>query len=82
MKRYFKYGNNGGIDKVKRREINCNSGYFNSLKALLDSCITKYAKNYKIEYYGYDDRIKRDVYMVVADHSGYKQQFMSYFIED
>ena len=79
--RYFKYGDSGGIGKVIDREINSNSGYYNSLKSLLKSEERCWIKNPKIEQYGYDGRLGKDVYMVIGDHGGYKEQFVCYFIE-
>lgn len=84
MKNYFKYGNNGCIDLVQKRQIDSNNGYYSTAKKLIESIKTINNKNYlnwNIIYYGYDKRINRNVFMVVADISKkYKQQFMSYFI--
>ena len=79
--RYFKYGNAGGIHKVIARELNRNSGYYNSLKELLSS-VKNRGKNIKIREYGYDDRLKKTVFMIVGDHSNYKNVFICYFIEE
>jgi len=79
---YFKYGNSGGIDKVIRREINSNSGYYQSLRELIDSEKRDWNDNLKVIFYVYDDRLGKDVYMVVGDYGNYEEQFLCYFIED
>ena len=78
---YFKYGNQGGIQKIMDREINGNGGYYHTLKRLLDSCKSEWNSNLKIKWYCFDERLNKDVYMVVADYSGHEQQFVSYFVE-
>lgn len=80
--RYFKYGNSGGIQKVIQREINENSGYFDSLKDLLESEKREWNNNLKIIHYCYDFRLEKEVYMVVADFRNYEEQFSCYFIEE
>ena len=81
MKRYFKYDNSGGIQSVIDRVIDCNSGYYESLIDLLQSCTRKGITNLRIVFYGYDKRLQKQVYMVTGNHSGFKNQFVSYFIE-
>lgn len=83
--KYFKYGNSGGIDKVRNREINYNSGYYESLHELLKSLThgTSYAMSgFRIIRYAFDERLDKDVYMVLHDIGEYKEQFVCYFIED
>lgn len=79
---YFKYGNSGGIDKVISREINSNSGYYKSLRELIESEKRDWNDNLKVIFYVYDDRLGKDVYMVVGDYGNYEEQFLCYFIED
>ena len=87
----YAYGNSGGIDDVKKRFID--PPYFNFYKCLYDliqtlSNISFYSNSIKaykdlsIQYYGYDDRLHKQVFMVLANHSGFKHQFVCYFIEE
>ena len=80
--KYFKYGNQGGIQKVIDREIDSNSGYYDTIKDIIDSVKQPYLSNYNTIFYTYDYRLFKKVYMVVADYKEYKQQFVCYFIED
>jgi len=87
----YSYGNAGGIDDVKKRVIN--PPYFNHYNTLYDLIHTlsnhsyygnsiKAFKNLSIHHYGHDDRLHKQVFMVVATHSGLHEQFVCYFIEE
>ena len=82
--KYFKYGNIGGIGRVIDREINPNSGYYDSLIDLLESEVYSEhtIEGFRIKRYGFDDRLNKNVYMVLHDRGEYKQQFVCYFIEE
>lgn len=82
--KYYCYGNASGIDSVIKREIMFNHFYAESLKQIINYVENQEHKkrNIKIIHYAYDDRLQKEVYMVVADHSGYKEQFELYFIEE
>ena len=86
----YYYGNAGGIQLPKTRDLNSNSGYAYSIKDLfeqiiknsLDAYANKKIEDFKVRYYGFDDRLDRDVYMVLTDYGGYKDQYVRYFIYD
>jgi hypothetical protein len=77
--KYYIYGTSGGIDNVKKRVINCNNFYINDILEFIRNI--KYC-NATLTYYGYDQRIQRQVYKITADHSKLKQQFLHYVIQD
>lgn len=86
------YGNSGGIDKVIE-DINNNPKVYKSLKEVLDYLANKLklssVSNLCIEYYSYDDRIGKTVYIVCAYRIGDKDyikeygcpQFVSYLVD-
>jgi hypothetical protein len=87
----YAYGNSGGIDDVKKRLIN--PPYFKFYNCLYDLIHTltnisyfgnsiKAYKDLSIKHYGYDDRLNKQIFMVTANHSGLKNQFVCYFIEE
>lgn len=88
---YFIYGNSG-IDKVKK-ELENPKETFVSIKEVFEKIKERHGDflniaNLSVKYYAYDDRIEKDVYMVVTDRFGdenyiekYKcPQFVSYLI--
>ena len=89
---YFIYGNSGGINKVKE-ELNNPKETFSNIKEVFEKIKERHGNllditDLSIKYYCYDDRIKKDVYMVVTDRCGdekyiekYKcPQFVSYLV--
>lgn len=84
MKRYYKYGNSGGIKKVQDREINNNSGYYDSLKDLFSSVkdAPRCDLDFKIKPYTFDERLGKDVYMIVCDYGNHSDRFECFFIEE
>lgn len=83
-KKIYIYGNDSDIFKVQKRVHNFNHKHFNNLKEVfiylseLKKDIIK--SNLKMKYYAYDDRLDKDVWMIIADMKGYKNQFISYLI--
>ncbi len=49
---------------------------------MLDEVTKSYCKNVIIKHSWTDYNINRDVFVVLADHSGYEKQFCAYFFED
>lgn len=84
MKKYYCYGGSHGIDFVKKRGLDYNYFYENSLKGIIEH-VEKWEfkkKNIKFKFYAYDERLQKDIYMVIADHSGAKEQYCLYFFEE
>ena len=88
---YYCYGNGGIIDSVIKRELNYNSFYASNILEIINKTINvslayKFlgVKDVYIKYYGYDERLKRDVYMMLNSKKicGYKDQFMKFIIEN
>lgn len=89
---YFIYGNSGGIDKVKK-ELENPKETFANIKEVFEKIKERHGNllnitDLSVKYYCYDDRIEKDVYMVVTDRCGdenyieeYKcPQFTSYLV--
>lgn len=49
--KYYIYGNQGGIDNVEKRVINCNNYYVDNILKFIHTI--KYC-NVTLSYYGYD----------------------------
>lgn len=90
--KFFIYGNGGGINKVKE-ELNNPKETFSNIKEVFEKIKERYGNlldviDLSVKYYCYDDRIEKDVYMVVTDRCGdvdyiekYKcPQFISYLV--
>lgn len=94
--RYFTYGNSGGIDNIKK-ELSNPKVTFDSIKEMLFEVSRRYQdawgvlfdiEDLSIRYYGYDERIEKDVYMICTNRHGDKNfiemygcpQFVSYFV--
>lgn len=90
--RFFIYGNSGGIDKVKE-ELSNPKETFGSIKEVLVALKERYYNMFGIYdlsviYYAYDERIEKDVYMVVTNKMGDEDyiegyghpQFVSYLV--
>lgn len=90
--KFFIYGNGGDIDEVKE-ELNSPKETFASIKEVFVKIKERYGnlldiEDLSIKYYCYDDRIGKDVYMVVTNRCGkenyikkYKYpQFVSYMV--
>lgn len=90
--RFIIYGNGGGIDKVKEKLANPKET-FETIKEVFEIIVKRYCgmldiKDLSIRYYCYDNRIEKDVYMVVTNRCGnedyikrYKYpQFVSYLV--
>ena len=90
--KFFLYGNGGGIDEVKK-ELKHPKETFKTIKEVFEEIKRRYGdfldiEDLSVKYYCYDDRIEKDVYMVVTDRCGkedyikkYKcPQFVSYLV--
>lgn len=80
--KYFKYGNSGGIQAVIAREINGNSGYYDSIEDIIESVRDPRVSNYKASEYCFDHRLNKMVHIITGDRINYKGQFLCFFIED
>lgn len=81
MKQFYIYNNSGGIDQVKTRYISKpQQALYNNLFEIFE--LYSMYKNLKLKYYAYDRRIERHVFILVADHSKLKEQFLSYVIHN
>ena len=91
--RYYIYGNGGGIDEV-RKGLEDPKDTFNSIKDVFLSLSNRACNMYgisdlSVKYFCYDDRIDKDVYMVVTNRCGKENylkkhgcpQFVSYLVE-
>jgi len=88
MNRYYRYTGSGGIDAVIIRVIDCNHNYSSSIVGLLNQIIDEYDtfkdyqwKDFNIKHHGYDTRLHQNVFSITTDHSGYKNQHVTFFIE-
>lgn len=94
--RYFIYGNSGGIDQVKyelkhpapNRVFNTINDMFNFFTNGIEPFSNGCSKgDLYVKYYGYDDRIKKHVYIIMTeqfyDNEVYDKtpHFLSYFVE-
>ena len=90
--KFFIYGNGGGIDEVKKALKNPKET-FNTIKEVFEAIKRRYGDliyidDLSVKFYCYDDRIDKDVYMVVTNRCGkedyikkYKYpQFISYLV--
>lgn len=90
--RFFLYGNGGGIDKVKKELANPVET-FESIKdacvALIEQRMNAFSiEDLYIQYYGYDERIEKDVYLIATSRYGEENyikkhgcpQFISYMV--
>lgn len=73
--RFYMYGNSGGIDKIKKELINPKINTFKTIKEVFVNIEKRYCNMLNISdlsiiYYCYDDRIKKDVYMIVTNRLG------------
>ena len=86
---YLLYGNSGGICKVKKQVENRENVYtslLDALKAVADTPLHPYdIEDLSIEDYGYDPRIKKEVYIIVTKRCGRetysRPQFVSFMVE-
>lgn len=90
-KQYFLYGNSGGIDGVIEALSHPKTTY-KTIKDALDFIAENTGFDVHelyVHWYGYDDRIKKDVYMIgvgATDNVDFLQeygcpQFVSYMVE-
>lgn len=90
--KFFLYGNSGGIDKVKE-ELSNPRETFGSIREVFEKIEEQYGNlmgvtDLSVIYYSYDDRIEKDVYMIVTNRCGDKDyieeykypQFVSYMV--
>ena len=73
--RFYMYGNSGGIDKIKKELTNPKINTFKTIKEVFVNIEKRYRNMLNISdlsiiYYCYDDRIKKDVYMIVTNRLG------------
>lgn len=79
---YFIYGNSGGIDKVKE-ELSNPKETFENIKEVFETIVKRYSgmldiEDLSVKYYCYDDRIERDVYMIVTNRCGNEDYIEKY----
>ena len=90
--RLYLYGNGGGIDRIIE-DISNSPKTYGSLKEVMFELKERYYNQFDIhdlfiQYYGYDNRLNKDVYIIVTSQMGeedYVQkygcpQFVSYLI--
>lgn len=88
----FIYGNAGGIDRVKDK-INNPQETFDTIKEACMAVVKQYNNMFALEdlyvrYYGYDERINKDVYLITTNRYGEENyikkyghpQFVSYMV--
>lgn len=90
--RFFLYGNSGGIYRVKDELANPKETF----ATIREACMAVVERNHDmfdiedlfIKYYGYDERIEKDVYMITTSCYGDEDyikeygypQFVSYMV--
>ena len=90
--KFFLYGNSGGIDEVKK-ELTHPRETFETIKQACATLVRQRDNAFDIEdlyirYYGYDERIEKDVYIIATSRHGKENyikkygcpQFISYMI--
>lgn len=80
---FMMYGNGGGIDEVIAEIANPTKVYNSIIVAFLDLVKTSPKGTYSVEdlslkYYGFDDRIGKDVYMIVSNRCGKENYIKKY----
>ena len=91
--KYMIYGNSGGINEVVEK-IKLPTDTFGSIKAVYEELVKRYPGSFSVDdlclrYYGYDDRINKDVYIIGTGRQGdvdcYEKfgypQFVCYMIQ-
>lgn len=91
--KYLIYGNFCGTDYVIKQIKKPTQHVFESLKEVFEALVDLHYRNFhisdlSIRYYGYDDRIKKDVYIIGTSRMGKEDyidkygcpQFVSYLI--
>ena len=81
--KFFIYGNGGGIDEVKKALKNPKET-FNTIKEVFEAIKRRYGDliyidDLSVKFYCYDDRIDKDVYMVVTNRCG-KEDYIKKYI--
>ncbi len=72
--KYMIYNNSEGIDKVIK-QIKRPRKTFGSIKEIYEELVNNYLNAFSIDdlylrYYGYDDRIEKDVYVITTSRLG------------
>lgn len=80
---YLTYGNGGGIDKVIAEIANPTKVHEGIIAAFLDIVKTSPKGTYAVDdlslkYYGFDERIGKDVYMIVSNRCGKENYIKKY----
>lgn len=90
---FFIYGNAGGIDEVIKELANPNKKTFKSLESVFKHLIKKNHDAFTMEdlsvrFYGYDERINKNVYMISTSNYEYMstriigfKMFINYLVE-
>ena len=82
MSKYYIYGNSGGIDTVIK-DLRNPKEFFSSLKDVFNKLIDDYSGlismgDLSVSYYGYDDRLKKDVYIIGVSRCGREDYIKKY----
>ncbi len=91
-RRFYVYGNSGGIGKVLQ-DLSHKPKTYGSVEEALNAIQKKHAQyldmhNLHVEYYTYDNRLEKDVFMITTDRFGDEDyiatcgtpQFVAYMI--
>lgn len=91
--KFFIYGNSGGIDEVKKELANPKTKTFETIKQVCTTLVKQRDNAFDVEdlyirYYGYDNRIEKDVYIIATCRHGKENyikkygcpQFISYMV--
>lgn len=89
--KYFLYGNSGGIEKVAYDLSNPDKKTYGSIKEAFEAVVKFYdlcslrIEDLSIEYYTYDDRIRKEVYIVLMKQCAGKKcdppQYAMFMVE-
>ena len=82
MAKYYIYGNSGGIDEVLK-DIKRPKKTFSSIKDVFEHIVREYGgfvsmEELSVRYYGYDDRLEKDVYLIGTSRCGSENYIKKY----
>lgn len=80
---FYTYGNGGLMEDVILRKVDSSNILFKTFDEMFSYFLKEYKdNNLTIKFLWFDGRLNRNVFCFLADHSGFEQQFVKYFVEE